>query len=144
MILDLQNTFSDAQALTVTAASTNILDLGPARQIPEGEAMGLLITVDVAADGTTTNETYQVDIETDDNASFSSATVVLSQVLTYAQLTVGAKIFLPLPQLVLWERYVRLNFTLGGTTPSVTLTAELQPKSMVDEYRSYAKGYTIS
>lgn len=144
MILDLQNTLSDAQALSATAASTNSIDLGSARQIQEGDAMGILLTVDVAADFTTGDETYTLQVQTDDNSAFSSPTVTQSQAIIASQLTLGAKIFIPLSQIALLERYIRLNFVLAGTTPSVTVTAELQPKDMVDEFRTYPIGYTIS
>ena len=43
MILDAQNQFSSAQALTATADSTNVIDLGVAREIGVGEPMCVLI-----------------------------------------------------------------------------------------------------
>lgn len=143
MIIDQQNEFSSDQALTVTAPSTNIIDLSEFREIAEGEAMGILISVGVAADFTTGDESYQVVLQTDDNIPFGSPTTVMSQVLTAAQLALGAHIFLPISNLVLMEQYLRLNFVLGGTTPSVTLSAALQPKAMVDEFRTYKNNYTI-
>ena len=41
------------------------------------------------------------------------------------------------------ERYIRLNYTLGGTTPTVTLSAHLAPLSMVQNNRTYADGFSI-
>ena len=145
MIRDLQNQFSDSQALTATAISTNVIDLGSAgRNIADGEPLGILVTVDVAADFTTGNETYEIDIVTDDNASMSSVTTVDTHVVLASALTLNAALFFPLPVGVNLERYIALKYILGGTTPTVTLTAELQPQSMVDKIKSYPAGYSIS
>lgn len=143
MILDAQNRFSEEQEITANDVST-ILDLGPARQIQEGVAMGILVTVDVAADFDDANEVYQIDLETDSDAGFGTSSVVFSTVLTAAQLTLGAQIFLPIPNLVLLKQYIRLSYVVAGTTPSVTLTAFLQEKDAVDEYRSYPNNSVIS
>ena len=59
MILDSLLKFSDAQALTATADSTNVIDLSNDRDIGIGEPMALVVTVGVAADFTTGDETYQ-------------------------------------------------------------------------------------
>lgn len=141
MFIDAQNLFSDSQALTATAASTNLIDLGVDRDIGVGEPLAVVLTVEVAADATTGNETYQVDVETDDNSSFSSASVIARRIPTAAELALGTVMVIPLPNTN--ERYLRLNYTLGGTTPSVTLTAHLAPLSMVQNNRTYADGFNI-
>jgi hypothetical protein len=50
----------------------------------------------------------------------------------------------PVPQGALNERYIRLNYTLGGTSPSVTVKAFLQPVNMTDAFAGYPSGYVIS
>lgn len=142
MLLDAQLQFSAAQVLSATAVSTNSIDLGTARQIGVGEPMGVLLTVDVAADFTTTDETYSVAMQTDDNSSFSSPTTLFTQAIPAAQLALGKRVFLPLP-LANVERYIRLNYTLGGTTPSITLSSWLQPANMIDVNYQYPVGYTV-
>lgn len=144
MIIDAQLLFSDAQAVSADAASTNIVDLGVARDLFAGEPMAVVLTVDVAADGTTTDETYEFQIETDDNSSFSSATDLLVHSIGYASLTAGSVHILPIPVSAAVERYIRLNYSVGGTSPSITATAFLQPLSMVQKHKSYADGITIS
>jgi hypothetical protein len=144
MYLDSQLLFSDAQAVSADAASTNIVDLGVARNLFDGEPLAVVLIVDVAADGTTTDETYEFQIETDDNSGFSSATDLLAHSIGYASLTAGSKHVLPIPVGAAVERYLRVYYNVGGTSPSVTVTAFLQPLSMVDKYKAYADNITIS
>lgn len=141
MFIDSQHLFSDAQALTATAASTNLIDLGADRNIGVGEPLCVVITCDVAMGGT--SPTLVVTLQADDNSSFSSAATVLA-LPSKSALAAGDQLVLPVPADLLTERYVRLNYTVGGTSPTVTLTAALQPSSMVQNYSSYAKNYTIS
>ena len=142
MILDSLLKFSDAQALTATADSTNVIDLSNDRDIGKGEPMALVVTVGVAADFTTGDETYQFQLETDDNAAFSSATVIGDVTVAAANLAAGDKVVIPLGQTN--ERYLQARYVLGGTTPSVTVDAFLQPLSMVDASATYASGYSIT
>lgn len=143
MLLDAQLQFSAAQALTATAVSTNVIDLGSVRQIGVGEQLSIVLAAIVAADFTTGNETYQIDIQTDDNSSFSSATTLRSTVITAADLALGAVNVLSCPRRNM-ERYLRLNYTLGGTTPTVTLSAWLQPTNMIPSTTDYPDAITIS
>lgn len=126
MIVDNQLTFSDVQVLTGTAASTNSIDLGSIRQIGVGYPMAILVTVGVSADFTTTDETYSINIQTDDNSAFSSPATVSTNVITAANLTAGSIAVIAVPTSGL-ERFVRVNYVLGGTTPSVTVSAFLLP-----------------
>lgn len=144
MYIDSQLLFSDAQAVSADAGSTNVVDLGIARNLFDGEPMAVVLSVDVAADGTTTDETYEFQIETDDNAAFSSATDLLAHSIGYASLTAGSMHVLPIPVGAAVERYLRVYYNVGGTSPSVTVTAFLQPLSMVPKLKSYADNITIS
>jgi hypothetical protein len=143
MILDAQNEFSDAQALTATAASTNLIDLGSDGNLGIGEPMAVVLLVDVAADDSDADETYSVAIQTDDNSSFSSAATVGTITITRGD-AAGTKYVALLPKDTSMERYVRLNYTLGGTTPTVTVSAYLQPANAVEAYVAYPDGFTIS
>lgn len=144
MILDALLLVSDAQAITADAVSTNTIDLGtssPAREIGTGEAMGFLVTVDAAADFTTTDETYAFEVISSASANLSSPTVLNRRVLTAAQLALGAIFFMPLPPGAPSQRYLGLNYDVGGTTPTLTVTAALVPAKFIDMIKAYAKNY---
>lgn len=114
--------FSDAQALTATAVSTNVIDLGSDRDVGPGQTMYVVLTVDVAAGGT--SPTFDVDVQTDDNEAFSSATVIASfPQITSTTGVAGAQFYLTIPQEN--ERYLRLNYTAGGTSPTITVSARV-------------------
>lgn len=143
MYVDNELVLSNAQALTATADSTNYIDLGVDRDLGKGEPMALVITVDVAADTANANETYQFQLETDDNTSFSSSTIIADATIAGASLTAGSRHVIPLQQNS--ERYLQGVYTLGGTTPSVTVTADVKPMSLVEsEGTYYASGFTIT
>lgn len=150
MFNDAQHQFSDAQALTVTAVSTNVIDLGVDRNAGIGEPLCVLITVDVAADGTTGDETYKFDLQTDDNVGFASPEILSSRTVSAlpeiprAAAAAGFKLVLDVPNDLRCERFLRMNYTLGGTTPTITVTAQLLPRSMVQAEAVYPRGYTIS
>lgn len=114
--------YSSSVALTATGASTNYKDFGGDFDKGPGVTRGVIIVVEVAADYTSANETYKFDFETDDNTSFSSATVLSTTgALNGNTLTAGTKLFLPLGNTN--ERYTRVNATLAGTTPTITYSA---------------------
>lgn len=149
MILDALLLLSDAQALTATAFSTNTIDLSnvtPKRDIAVGEPMAIMLTVDVAADFTTGDETYIVQFVQSANANLSSPDVLAQWAILASALTVGASFVLPLPENRITKQYIGLQYTLAGTTPTVTVTASLQPMSMasVAKPQSYADAINIS
>lgn len=141
MFLDRQNKVSDAQALTATAASTDFIDLGIERRIGTGEPMCFVVSCDVAMGGT--SPTLTIAVQSDDNAGFSSAATVVAHPQLSA-LPAGARVVIPLAPGALTERFVRLNYTLGGTSPTVTLTAHLQPMNMLQGDFYYADALTIA
>ena len=143
MIIDVQQLFSDAQALTASADSTNYIDFSSDRNVGVGEPLVVVVTLDVAADDTNADETYVVNLEVDDNSSFSSGSVVGSATIAAGD-PAGTQYVIPVPADLRMEQYAQLQYVLGGTTPSVTVTASLCPHDGVQNYSSYAKGYTIS
>lgn len=146
MILDKLAQLSLAQAVAATAVSTNVFDMGnvtPKRDIGIGEPLELHITVNVAADAVTGDETYEFQLVTDDDVAIGSPTVVEQLVVPRALLVVGFQFTVPLPQNRILERYLAARYVLGGTTPSITVTTYLQPRDMSSvQPKHHAKGYT--
>ena len=139
MFIDSKQAFADGQALTATAVSTNVIDLGSNRNIGVGEAMCVMVSSSVDAGGT--SPTLQFAIQTSASENMAAlTTLVTSQEVTSIQ--AGQKIVVPLG--LSNDRYLRLNLIAGGTSPTHTIDAYLQPLSMVDAQTDYANNYTIA
>lgn len=157
MYIDEQLELSDAQALTATALSTNVIDLGVNRSMGNGEAMAVVITVGVAADQTTGDEDYTFALEVASDAAMTTARQELGR-RTYESgtptapaqdadlLVAGYTFTIPVPPATLGDtaRYMAVRYTLAGTTPTITVDASLVPQSDVAIYNTYDAGYTVS
>ena len=119
MLIDKLLRFSASQSLAGASgtASTDILDLGADRDMT---ALGrpLYVAVVLEASGGT-SPTLQVIVQTDDNSGFSSA-VALHTGPALAQASNRVQI-IPIPHTN--ERYLRLTYTQGGTSPTATVSA---------------------
>lgn len=158
MFLDAQSQFSSSQALTATAVGENVIDLEVARSMGHGEPLGVLFIVEVAADQTTGDEDYTFDVEYATNAAQSTGRQLIGRRVfesgtptAPAQdadlLVAGYRFVIPIPAVSGSEdaRYLGIRYTLAGTTPTVTVSAFLQPLSMIDNpIIHYANGYSIS
>lgn len=143
MLFDAMNKFSDAQAVTASAASTEYMDLGVARQIGDGENLYVMIVCDVAMTDTGSNSTLAVTLETDDNSSFSSATTVQTIGTFAATSAIGTKLIARLQPSTAYERYIRLYYTTAnGDLSAGSFTAFLVKD--VGNYKAYADNITIS
>lgn len=118
MILDKEALYSDDQAITTTADSTNVLDL--AKNSGPGKPVRLLIQVTTTFAGGTD---ITIDLETDDNTSFSSlSTIASTSTIALATLVAGYKFSIDfVPRLM--ERYSRLEYTVTGTMTAGKITA---------------------
>lgn len=125
MLLDMQSLFSDAQAITVTAASTNVIDLGApgtpqhakapiTQDFGKGRPVQLLTQI-VEDFATLTSLTITMQKDTVENFS-SPETVMTTGAIPVADLTAGKR-FAPfyLPEGI-DQRFLRLNYTVTGTT----------------------------
>lgn len=157
MFLDAETQFSDAQAITASAVGTNVIDLSLDRSIGNGEPMVVLFSVDVAADQTTGDEDYTFDVEYASDAAQTTARKLVGRRIfesgtptAPAQdadlLVAGYQFTIPVPSTDLSEseRYLGIRYTVAGTTPTITVTAQLVPQSFVDKYNTYASGYSIT
>ena len=130
MILSAQQLFSDDQAITASADSTNVIDLGVAgtpydaaaalnRDIGKGNKIPLL--AQVTADF---NNLTSLEIILSTGATTGLGTAIASQTILLADLVAGKQINLDyLPNGII-ERYLGIEYVVVGTAPSVgTVTA---------------------
>ena len=121
MILDNQTLFSDAQAITADAGSTNTIDLAPiasgiVRDIGAGIGIPLAIQVVEAFNNLTS---LAVLVQVDDNTSFSSAkTVATTPAIALASLVAGYRFNIDYVPRGTDERYMRLYYDITGTAPT--------------------------
>lgn len=158
-ILDSQNEFSDAQAVTSTAISTNVYDifsmgvgggstdLSPNTRIDigAGEDVYLVVNTQTTATDTSSDATLTVTFETADDAGLSTnAQVVYSTgALAFAAFaTAGTnlvKIKLPL---FAYRRYIGVRYTVAsGPLTAGAFDAYLALN--VDAQRAYKSGFTV-
>lgn len=127
MIVDNTLVFSDGQAITADAGSTNVVDIGAAGT-PYGHSAAVARDIGKATDipiwvsvteSFTNLTSLTISLQTDDNAAFSSAkTVATSAAIPLASLVAGYKFTWPatLPEGT-DERYLRLYYDVTGTAP---------------------------
>ena len=117
MILDNTTLFSDQQAITATASSTNVVDLLAAVPGDLGAGNPIPLLIQVTEDFNTLTS-LSVGIQVDDNEGFTSARAPVSATLDLADLVTGGKFSLQFMPLNVNERYVRLRYTVNGTNPT--------------------------
>lgn len=137
-IIDKFLQISNAQAITTTAVSTDVIDAGatknPAigRELGAGTPLFLELTVATAftAGGAGTLTVALQDSA--DNSSF--ADVLTTPALAVASLVVGARYYIPLPTKM--RRYIRANYTVA-TGPMLTGTLNAQIVDGMTAERAY-------
>jgi hypothetical protein len=113
MIIDRLNEFSDAQAVTVSAASTNVVDMGSIKKI-EAKPFYLVIKVPTAVTASGA-ATVTFALQTDSADTFdSAATPWTSSAIGKDSLTQGTEVIrLALNGLAL-EQYLRVYYTVAN------------------------------
>lgn len=131
MIIDNTLVFSDSQAITATARSTNIVDIGAAgtpvgATNPVRRDIGIATEIPISiriTEGFNNLTSLQVQLEVDDDPAFGSPRVVATgPAITLASggLAVGSRVIWPaeLPEGVN-ERFIGLRYTVVGTAPTL-------------------------
>ena len=112
MIIDKQNMVASAQAVTASAASTDYIDLGAARDL--GLSMGLrmhVVTNTTATAAGAATVQFQLQFATD--AAFTTPVIVSqTDAIGKAALVAGASFVLPIPPGSQY-RYCRVYFNVG-------------------------------
>jgi hypothetical protein len=146
MITDKLNTFSAAQAVTATAASADVLDLGPLthgntrRDIGAGEPIHLVVTALTTATATGA-ATVNFQLQTsDDNSTWG--TLYDSGAVGLTDLAAGKQpVAVAVPRGV--RRYLRVNYVVGtGPLTAGSFFAGLVKDAQDTAY--YASGFTIA
>jgi len=124
MIFSAQQLFSDDQAITASADSTNVIDLGVAGtpygaaaalndDVGKGAKIPLLVQVTEDFDNLTT-----LEIKVSTGATTALGTTILSQTIALADLVAGKQTsFNVLPDDIT-ERYLGIEYVVVGTAPT--------------------------
>jgi hypothetical protein len=127
MILSAEQLFSDDQAVTATAISENVIDLGVAgtpygavaplnQDVGKGTPIPILIQV-TSAFNTLTSLT--VTIESSAAAGLTSPTVLATEVILLADLIAGKQTFCQVVPNGADARYLGVRYTVIGTNPTL-------------------------
>ena len=152
MYIDKQAEFSDAQAVTATAISANVMDLisnssgkNPLRDVGTGQDVYLVITTQAAATDAGSDATLTVTLESDstENLATSPTTHFSTGALAFAAFspvgTVLAAVKLPAGS---YERYLGVRYTVGaGPLTAGAFDAFLTTD--VQAWRAYARNYAV-
>lgn len=144
-LLDKQNEFSDSQAITVTAISTNVINTLPGASFTNvtqnlGGTLGstfLVVQVDTLFAGTA--GTLNISLESDSTANLATSPTVhySSGSIPQASLIAGYQLVIPLP-FGNYEKYLGLRYTVGGTITAGAVSAFLTRD--VQTWKPYAVG----
>lgn len=146
-IRDAHLMYSDAQVLAASGASSNIVDHGSDRNLGIGEPMCIVLNLPSAPDSADGDETYTAKLETDSDSAFGSAAQVGATATITRSDPAGSQYVIVIPPDTAIKRYTRVYYTLGGTSPSLTVDAFMAPLSQVQSPNAgmfYPRGYTIT
>lgn len=123
MILSAQQLFSDDQAITASADSTNVIDLGVPgtpydgnqliQDVGKGNKVPVLVQVTEDFDNLTS-----LEIKISTGATVALGTTVLSQTILLADLKVGKQVSFDVLPNDIKERYLGIEYVVVGTAPT--------------------------
>lgn len=124
MILSAQQLFSDDQAITASADSTNVIDTGVRGtpfgavaalngDIGKGNKIPVLVQVTEAFDNLTT-----LEIKISTGATTALGTTILSQTIALADLVAGKQTAFDVLPNGITERYLGIEYVVVGTAPT--------------------------
>lgn len=144
MYVDANLLFSDAQAVTAAADSTNIVDLSAVRDIGTGTNLYVVVTVDVALTDAGSDSTVTVALQGDSTSTITPDAT--ENLFTIPALAAAGNVYigkLSPGSAPLQYRYINLKYTPNnGNLTTGSFTAFIAKD--VQKYVSYADGITIS
>lgn len=144
MYLDAHNQFSDEQAITAAADSTNIIDLGINRDIGTGEPLYLVVVVDIALTDAGDDSVITVALQGDSTSTITPDGT--EDVITIPALTAAGKIFfarLAPGSAPLQYQYINIKYSpSNGSLTTGSFTSFLTHD--IDKWKAYADNITIS
>jgi hypothetical protein len=145
MQLDAQNLFSDQQAITAAANSTNVIDTRDVRDIGSGENFYIMVNVNETLDDAGDDSTLAIALVTDDNAALASPATIRTLVTLPANTVAGTTLYFKIEpaQLVAFQRYIGLVFTpANGNLSAGKITAGIV-RNIQQQGVYPASGYAI-
>jgi hypothetical protein len=125
MILSQQQLFSDDQAITATAVSTNVIDLGVPgtpfggnqlnQDIGKGNPIPILVQVTEAFNTLTS---LTITLEVSAAAGMTSPRVLATETILLADLKAGKQMFNQVIPNGAGLRYLGVRYTVGGSNPT--------------------------
>lgn len=154
MMTDALLQLSSAQVVTVTAVSTNTIDLaaanpaGAARDIGGLNDLYMTFTID---ENFATATSVEFQIITSANANLSSGNVIASTgAIVIAQLTLGRKpISMQIPEsllssLPIGQRYLGANYVVAGSAATTGKISAAVTDTPVSVGKYYPSGFTVA
>jgi hypothetical protein len=151
MIMDQQSLFSDAQAVTVTANSTNVIDTlpsgGPNTKSGIGDGQDVSLFAQVGSAAFAGGTSLAIALVSADDAALTTNVIThyTTGAIALASLTAKARLIgLDLPY-GKYRRYVGLQYTVVGTMTAGAITAGLvEDLQTLNGTVDYAKGFTVA
>ena len=142
MYVDAQLLFSDAQAVTAAAGSTNTIDFGAVRDVGVGEQLYVVVLCDVAMTDGSSDSTLAVALEGDSTTTITPD--YTRTLFTFGALSAAGTVKIAaLGPDDLNLQYARLKYTpANGDLSTGSFTAFITKD--IQKYTSYADGFTIS
>lgn len=157
MIIDTQNELSDAQAVTATAISANVIDLfavtvggqaagfSPNARIDIGDEAYLLVQTVTAATDVGSDATLTITLESADDVGLTTNAIVhfSSGALAFAAFSpAGSQLVrIRLPK-ALYRRYLGVRYTVANG-PLTAGTFDAVIVENLDNQRAYRSGYIV-
>lgn len=113
MIIDKELEFSDSQAITGDAVSTNVVDLTHTVDTAPGKDVKVRFQVDTAFNTLTS---LDIALQTATDEAFTSPVELASRSVALASLVAGYSFEITVPSTAL--RYLRVNYDVVGTDPT--------------------------